>query len=394
MRSTSSYKAKAAARQAALEAGAISLQKLHDLELEELKIKQKRSQVELQGEISAAAAEKTTFEGFEEVEETLSSKEGIITDSALPKTRNSTNGSQHANPVLQQRPKLRPTQPTEVTRESHSLNPTSPAWFPDHAPEASQPGNYPLANPLQHLMETQDRQNVALQQIVQQQQQSVMALTLPQPTIKPFKGDHIEYCDFVRSFEHRVEEKTPSSSARLYYLIQYTSGPVQDLMRSCLSMNPERGYVEARRLLKERYRQKYRVAAAHIETLTEGPAIKSEDGNALMQFSIQLTSCTNTLKEIGSLEKLNHPENLKRIINQLPFGIRLKWRDTVDRIVEKDGRDVTIEDVTEFVTAKARAATHPIFGKITSDPKGKLEEHKGKRQYGARASRFGTQGKE
>ena len=51
-------------------------------------------------------------------------------------------------------------------------------------------------------METYDRQNMALQQIVQQQQQSVMALTLPQPTIKPFKGDPIEYCDFIRSFEH------------------------------------------------------------------------------------------------------------------------------------------------------------------------------------------------
>ena len=65
-------------------------------------------------------------------------------------------------------------------------------------------------------------------------------------------------------------------------------------------MNPEQGYTEARRLLKERYGQEYRIAAAHVRTLTEGPIIKSEDGNALLQFSVQLTSCTNTLKEIGS----------------------------------------------------------------------------------------------
>jgi hypothetical protein len=62
------------------------------------------------------------------------------------------------------------------------------------------------------------------------------------------------------------------------------------------------------------------------------------------------------LKEIGSLSKLDHPKNLKKIINRLPFGMRFKWRDTVNRIIEKEGRDVTIEDVTEFVTAKARAA--------------------------------------
>ena len=221
-----------------------------------------------------------------------------------------------------------------------------------------------------------------------------MALTLPQPTIKPFKGEPIEYCDFIRSFEHLVEHKTPSPSARLYYLIQYTSGPAQDLMKSCLSMNPEQGYTETRRLLKERYGQEYRIAAAHVRTLTEGPIIKSEDGNALLQFSVQLTSCTNTLKEIGSLGKLDHPENLRRVINRLPFEMRLKWRDTVDRIIESEERDVTIEDVTKFVTAKARAATHPIFGKVVNENKGKQEDNKGRRQFGSKAGGFATQGNE
>ncbi|CAB4012051.1 Hypothetical predicted protein [Paramuricea clavata] len=118
----------------------------------------------------------------------------------------------------------------------------------------------------------------------------------------------------------------------------------------------------------------------------------AEDGDALLQFSIQLTSCTNTLKEIGSLSKLDHPENLKKIINRLPFGMRLKGCDTVDHIIEKEGRDVTIEDMTEFVTAKARAATHTIFGKIVNENKGKQEDNKGKRQFGSRVSGFSTQG--
>ena len=93
----------------------------------------------------------------------------------------------------------------------------------------------PNYNFQQQLMETKDRQNIALQQLVKQQQQSVMALTLRQPTMKIFKGDLIDYCDFICSFKHLVEEKNPlSSSARLYYLIQYTSGAVQDLMKGSL----------------------------------------------------------------------------------------------------------------------------------------------------------------
>ena len=55
MRSSSSAKATAAAKQAALEAKANVLQKLHELQ-------QKKSQVELQGEIAAAKAGKLVFE--------------------------------------------------------------------------------------------------------------------------------------------------------------------------------------------------------------------------------------------------------------------------------------------------------------------------------------------
>lgn len=102
-------------------------------------------------------------------------------------------------------------------------------------------------------------------QLVQQQQQGVMSLALPQPDMQVFSGDPVDYCDFIHAFEHLVERKTPSSSSRLYHLVQYTSGPVQELMKSCLSMQEKEGYLEARRLLRERYGQNYRVAAAHVQ---------------------------------------------------------------------------------------------------------------------------------
>lgn len=86
------------------------------------------------------------------------------------------------------------------------------------------------------LMEMQDRHNQAHMQLVHHQQQSTAALTLLQPSMQVFSGDPVDYCDFIHAFEHVVEQKTTSSSSRLYYLVQYTSGPAQELMRSCLSM--------------------------------------------------------------------------------------------------------------------------------------------------------------
>ena len=46
----------------------------------------------------------------------------------------------------------------------------------------------------------------------------------------------------------------PSPSARLYYLIQYTSGPAQDLMKSCLSMNPEQRVHRSKKIAERKIR--------------------------------------------------------------------------------------------------------------------------------------------
>ena len=48
-------------------------------------------------------------------------------------------------------------------------------------------------------------------------------------------------------------------------------------MLSCLSMDPEEGYPEARKLPKQRYGQSYKIATAYVDKVTKGPAIKSED---------------------------------------------------------------------------------------------------------------------
>lgn len=84
------------------------------------------------------------------------------------------------------------------------------------------------------LRKTQDQHNQALMQLIRHQQQSTAALTLPQPRMQVFSSDPIDHCDFIHAFENLVEQKTTSSSFRLYYLVQYTSGPAQELMRSCL----------------------------------------------------------------------------------------------------------------------------------------------------------------
>ena len=219
----------------------------------------------------------------------------------------------------------------------------------------------------QQMMQLQHSRDIYLQQLMNQHQQSALSMTLPNIQVPTFGGDPVDYCHFVKSFENLIETKTTSNSARLYYLVQYTSGDVQELMRSCLSMSLEEGYPTAKKLLKQRYGQDYRIATAYLARVTKVPPIKSEDGDALQRFSVLLTSCKNTLKELGYLNRLESPECLQNVISRLPYSLRQRWRDVADDITSNKRREITFEDVEEFVEARARALTHPIFGKINTD---------------------------
>ena len=222
--------------------------------------------------------------------------------------------------------------------------------------------------------QSRDRQ---LQELLSQQHRLSLTLSLPSTEVQVFDGDPVNYCNFVRSFENLIEAKTTDSNARLYYLVQYTRGDAQDLMKGCLSMKPDEGYVEARRLLKERYGQGYKIATALVDRVINGPPVKHEDSNALQKFSVLLTSCKNTLKEIGYLNKIENPDSLQKVVRRLPFPLRQKWRDVADGITNNIQREITFDDLAKFVEAKARVLAHPVFGNVSGDAKTNSKDSKG-----------------
>lgn len=414
-RSAASAKVKAAARKAILEAEAAALQRLNALQEEELRLQQRMRQLELQTNIAKAEAEEKAYAEAELAEESahretepLELRDFFIIDHT----------GEHSEALLDPPPPLAissidvtPRDAAERSTEDQIKRSTTTklkqSYVPqDETPQASTQGINPLAaewnnefNPMTpnnasgdvfgKMLDVQERQSRAFQQLFQQQQANIMALTLPQPDLPVFDGDPTRYCDFIRAFENLIERKTSSSSARLYYLVQYTSGQVQELMRSCLSMKEDQGYREARKLLLERYGQPYKIATAFVDRIANTPPIKADDGPGLQRFSILLTSCSNTLKEIGYISKLENPDGLRKIVDRLPFSLKLKWRETVDTVMQRENREVTVKDITDFIVARARVANHPIFGRITNDSKQTGFSKTGKQQ--PRAKSYATQ---
>ena len=102
---------------------------------------------------------------------------------------------------------------------------------------------------------------------------------LPHPRVPVFDGDPMEYHTFVCAFESLIKSRTVSSTGRLYYLEQYTSGDVKELVHSCHHLPPDEGYNEACRLLKK-FGNEYRIASAYETKALNWSNKKPEDRTA------------------------------------------------------------------------------------------------------------------
>ena len=179
-----------------------------------------------------------------------------------------------------------------------------------------------------HILEQQNR---VMEEFVNQQKKN----TLPRRQLPIFDGNPLSYCTFMRAFETVIESNDQSDSGgRLYYLEQHTSGRGREIVRSCMYLNPEESYSKAKKLLKTRFGQKHNIALAYVDQLTNGPYTRAEDAESLEGFSILLSSCTNTLKVIGFLNKIEGSDNMRKIIERLSPKVQSSWRDNADRILD------------------------------------------------------------
>ena len=211
IRSSESAKARAAARKATLEAEATALERLYAIQ-EELHLRQRKKRLELQTSIAKAEAEERAYaiaeaeeqnqihildETHESVNlETTSNFPNLeaISDQKLDSTQNEmantheSNQTQLAAMGLEQ-PSDRSQHVQPSTPRSKNLNRTPPEW--NYAQFSNVQDNNQI---LGRVLESQELQSFAFQKLLEQQQQHILALTLPQPDLPVFDGDPTRYC--------------------------------------------------------------------------------------------------------------------------------------------------------------------------------------------------------
>jgi hypothetical protein len=259
-----------------------------------------------------------------------------------------------------------------------SLNPSVPDFKPNsceiHQTEMG------LESVVHQLNASQLNQERLTQLIIEQQQRHL----LPQSDVPKFGGDPMEYRPFIRAFDSQVASRTAMDSERLHYLEQYTTGRPKEMVRSCMHLNPNRGYEAARSLLQDKYGNEYNIAIAYVNKALGWPQIKPEDVEGLDKFAVFLTGCQYAMEDIQFTKEIEHPSNMAKIAEKLPYFLQDRWSRKAHDIMGKRNGQVEFSSLAKFVRDEANVASNPIFGrkarrdrenKTTQNSKGKEEKH-------------------
>ena len=411
--STASVRVLAEAERAALRAKAAKLQEKHALEEAQEQLRKRKETLEIDTQIAANTAKINYLENVEQSVDLL----GKYAEEEQSDAMNEySDGARQKTSLLDElsEPSVRPKQGSQVqfstlqgrygaqssdysgfdqqfyseplyhdikkatqssaypaqTRSHETFLASDPASDPASGPasgpargQASGQGRQSRSIPLPneesvHLSHILRRQNELTNILVKQQ----ILSTLPQGSLSPFDGDILQYKSFINSFEHTIERKTEDLQDRLQFLIQYTKGQPQELVRSCQHMNPARGYQKAKALLGEHFGNEYRIACAYIEKLLGWPSIKSEDSKALRDFALFLRTCCNAMEELEYLEELDTISNMKNIVLKLPYKLRERWRAKACEL-QRTGR-VRMLSLVSYVERQASVMSDPIYGNI------------------------------
>ncbi|KAK0131195.1 hypothetical protein N1851_034100 [Merluccius polli] len=202
-------------------------------------------------------------------------------------------------------------------------------------------------------------QNQLTSLLIQQQR----VTTLPKANIAVFDGNILEYQSFINLFDHIIESKTDNNQDRLLFLIQYTKGHAQDLVKSCQHMDANRGYRKARELLEKHFGNEYKISRAYIEKALSWPMIKSEDSRTLQDFALFMRSCCNAMENLEYMEELNTISNMRKISSKLPYKLRERWRVKACELQQRYTR-VRMTNLVSFIEKQATIVSDPAFGDI------------------------------
>lgn len=155
-------------------------------------------------------------------------------------------------------------------------------------------------------------------------------MTVPVPKPPVFDGNILEYPKWENAFDALIEDQVVCTNYKLYYLGEYTCGAAQKTISGVLGLRSEDAYKRARKTLKERFGNPFRIYEAYRDKLRNWtPCVTSAD---LQEFSDFLIMTQETMKSVKYLKELESYSTIRELAARLPIFYGNKWRESAKKL--------------------------------------------------------------
>lgn len=366
--SSSAARVRAIAKKAAVAAQMEVLRQQQELELQELRLKQRLIELELESKMRSFEAEERVYAELGSAVSAHRSTGAYKSRDALPERssdRHAKEGLDHGAqddrheetlaypiPGANSTPEDQPQFAREARSEPDPPASTIPLQRPE-LPRFSQDethvhyfpreqGNTPFPYPDPRYL--------------------IDMMNLPNPEMMKFDGNPMRYHEFMSCFDNTVLKSSIDSGGKLLRLYHLCEGDARRVIQSCMAMEPSEGFVRARQLLAERFGAPYTIGDAWLRKVTEGKPIRADDVSGLLRFSDELRTCYETLNALNLREDIGSQRELARIVDRLPNHLRNSWLKTV-RYIRRQNLGPDIGDLARFVSEAAMEVNDPVFGR-------------------------------
>ena len=153
-----------------------------------------------------------------------------------------------------------------------------------------------------------------------------------------------------------IEDQVVRPNYKLYYLGEYTCDAGQKTISELLGLRTEDAYKRARKTLKERFGNPFRIYEAYREKLRKWtPCVTSAD---LQEFSDFLIVTQETMKSVKYLKELESYSTIRELAARLSTAIS---GEKAKKKLEAKCGEYSFTNFVEFTKEASLDANHPVF---------------------------------
>jgi len=194
---------------------------------------------------------------------------------------------------------------------------------------------------------------------------TIELLSLPKVELVKYDGDPLTYHSFMATFDEAVDNLNVSNKTKLTRLLQYTTGRAYEAIRSCVLVEGDRGYIQARKLLLDRFGNEHLVTERIIQGLLNGKPVKSSED--MLRLSDELANSQITLSQMRRLHEVECQASIVKIAERLQGPVKGRWRRKALEIKAENDRYPLFEEFAKFVKKEALEASDPVYGLVSKE---------------------------